>query len=567
MQASLGRHKHGLPFSFGGEFMVRYFELVLNLPRSASQTWLVQRHPGHHSWSQDELDAALLKAVAGLSRVANVTAEAGSSNPEPCSGTEAFTPCRDETGALAAAGLQMQIDTAPSGRRVTLVKRVSYSPAVSVCELLYEAPLETDAPLSKAFEAVPHALKQTLAEAGELAPLSAHAYMRECWQWQADDGITVEIALEQGAAGPTDSQAPLPREIRLTTPFVEDATAPALAALFRAANELIAALPAFPVLRAGRYDTGEDGDQGDHGDQPEANPARATPIDLTGLSTPHAALIAIGNNLAEHWFGNDAGVRDTISVEFVHQLRVSQRRLKTAMRIFPHWADEDWKTRIAPDLKWLGGVLGEARDWDVFVDTTLPALAAADADNERWTPTRERANLRRLEARERVQAAVASTRYAQLALAWLEWLSVLPSREPPAKGKDQSLHAYAKKRVRKYYKRLVSAPNLTTLDATARHKERIQAKYLRYTLEFFDSIASRKTRAKCTKTVSRLQSVLGDGNDVAVALGYLETLDVEPYQCGFARGWGEAAKRYTAQEGERVLRSLIKPKISRGGAE
>jgi CHAD domain-containing protein len=371
------------------------------------------------------------------------------------------------------------------------------------------------------------------------------------------DGIVVDIVFERSTASAED-EAPPHRELRLTTPYVENAVGASLTALFAMANELVAALPAFPVLRTAldrAYDVGS---------TPEPTPARAAPIDLTGISTPHAALIAIGRNLADHWFGNDAGVRDAVSTEFVHQMRVAQRRLRTAMRIFPHWTDDLSTTRIAPDLKWLGAVLGDARDWDVFVDSTLPTLAAADADRTRWNTTRETANARRLEARERVQAAAGSTRYARLALAWLEWLSALPSREPPAKAADVSLRAYAKKRVHKYYERLMSAPKLTTLDDEARHKERIQAKYLRYTLEFFESIASPKTRSETAKTVSRMQGVLGDGNDAAVALCYLEQLEVEPYQSGFARGWCEATKRYTAQEGEHLLRSLRKPKITGG---
>jgi CHAD domain-containing protein len=246
-------------------------------------------------------------------------------------------------------------------------------------------------------------------------------------------------------------------------------------------------------------------------------------------------------------------------------MRIAQRRLRTALRIFPHWEDDAWKTRVAPDLKWLGTVLGEARDWDVFVDSSLPALAAADADSARWIATRESADALRLEAREGVQTAMGSARYAQLALAWLEWLSGLPSREPPGKAADTSLCAYAQKRVRKYYRRLISAPKLTTLDESARHKERIQAKYLRYTLEFFESIASQKTRRESAKTVARMQTVLGDGNDAAVALRYLQQIDAPPYQSGFAHGWCEASKRYTAQEGERLLRRLRKPKIT-GGA-
>jgi CHAD domain-containing protein len=92
---------------------------------------------------------------------------------------------------------------------------------------------------------------------------------------------------------------------------------------------------------------------------------------------------------------------------------------------------------------------------------------------------------------------------------------------------------------------------------------RINAKYLRYTLEFFAPITSRRTRMDTARTLGRLQSVLGDGNDAAVALRFLEGMHAEPYQLGFARGWCEAVKRYTAKEGERLLRDLRPPKIAR----
>lgn len=550
--------------------MVRVFDMVLDVPHRAAAAWSALLESRHHAQTAHTLDASLIHALDTLPRVTRACRDDGSTSPSghdslPASEKDVATQLTsvrlDHEGALAASGLRVQVETVANKRRMLVSRHTLFSPGMMMCEALFDTQLEGDASPESALAGAPDSVRHALKSAEDLAPGVTLACERHCWQWQGADDIVVAIVFDQIAMQPP-SVAPPRRELRLSAPYLEDAEGPTLATVFALAHELVAVLPAFPALRPAFDQACEGADLS----VTPSTPARATPIDLTGRSTPQAALIAICHNVAEHWFGNDAGVRDAISVELVHQLRVSQRRLKTALRIFPHWTDDTWKTRIAPDLKWLGGILGEARDWDVFVDSTLPALATADADNERWNSTRERANLRRLEARERVQAAVASTRYAQLALAWLEWLSVLPSREPPAKGKDQLLHAYAKKRVRKYYDRLASAPKLTTLDDKARHKERIQAKYLRYALEFFESIASRKTRGECAKTVSRLQSVLGDGNDVAVALGYLEALDVEPYQAGFARGWCEAVKRHTAQEGERLLRSLRKPKISRGGA-
>jgi CHAD domain-containing protein len=539
--------------------MGRVLEIVLDVPQSALHAWSVQHERSRRARTPERLDATLIKALGELPQAARAV-RTNSAGAESRDVAARVTSTRfQQTEKMAEAGLQVTLETSPDARRVVVCQQTYCSPGVTVREILYEAPLDADAPVSSAFAAAPEKHRHLLADAGDLAPLTPLACERDGWQWPAADGVVIDIVFNRFLPS-TGGDAALSRELRLTTPFVDDAPGPSLTALFAAACTLVAALPAFPVLRTA-FDPASDAT----GVHEATEPARATSIDLAGISTPQVALIAIGHSLAEQWFGNDAGVRDAVSTEFVHQMRIAQRRLRTALRIFPHWEDDAWKTRVAPDLKWLGTVLGDARDWDVFVDSTLPALAAADADSARWSTIRESAGIRRLEAREGVQTAMRSARYAQLALAWLEWLSGLPSLEPPGKAADTSLRAYAQKRVRKYYKRLISAPKLTTLDEKARHKERIQAKYLRYTLEFFESITSQKTRKESAKTVTRMQGVLGDGNDAAVALRFLQQIDAPPYQSGFAHGWCEASKRYTAQEGERLLRNFRKPKIT-GGA-
>ena len=549
--------------------MARIFEVALDVPQSAAQAWALQHAQNRRARAVESLDIALVNALAQLPRVVLRL----DTDPDPSGagsrvdGAQVTTTCFDGSDRLSAAGMLVMLDTSPGARCVAVVQRARYSPGVAVCEILHEAPLEAGAPMSGAFTAATDKLRHTLGDVGNFVPLATLTFMRHHWQWSGEEGIVVDIVLDLAVA-PTQDGEPLLREFRLTTAYVEDDVASSLTALFAIANELVAAVPAFPVLRPvlDRMRDAADTSGSDARDEPTARPVCAAPINLAAISTPHAALTAIGDNLADHWFGNDAGVRDAVNTEFVHQMRVAQRRLRTALRIFPHWADDAWKTRVAPDLKWLGSVLGDARDWDVFVDSTLPALAAADTDSAGWDATRESAAARRLEARERVQTALASARYAHLALAWLEWLSGLPSREPPVKAAAHSLRTYANKRVAMYYKRLADAPKLTTLDEKSRHKERIQAKYLRYALEFFESIASHKTRSKSARTVARMQSVLGDGNDAAVALRFLAQVDAPPYQSGFTRGWCEASKRYAAQEGERLLRRLRKPKVTGGAA-
>jgi CHAD domain-containing protein len=347
--------------------------------------------------------------------------------------------------------------------------------------------------------------------------------------------------------------------LRVSAPWPEgEGEGPIVDALFACARELIGALPAFVRVTDALERAAAGNVIGD------AQAVKAEAVDLTGAVTAETALVAVGRNISAQWFGNDAGVRDSANGEFIHQMRVAQRRLRTAMRIFSRWRDDTWTSRIEPELKWLGGLLGDARDRDVFVDSTLPALAAADVESGRWDAIRDEANAQRLAARARLREALASPRYALAALAWLQWLDALARRARIIGEAGHSLHRHAKKRVRRYYEKLASTPKLTAIDEASRHRARINAKYLRYTIEFFATLTSRRTRQEGARTLARLQGVLGDGNDAAVALRYLERMDAEPYQLGFARGWCEAVKRYTAKEGERLLRELGEPKVSRG---
>lgn len=472
------------------------------------------------------------------------------------------------------AGWRVMLEESHDGRRVVASRAVAFVPGVMLRETVSDAPLEPGTPLTLS-DALPPALKDAIGTASQLAPSPALAIHRTVWRWSEPDGCPVDIALHDALDAPgsdasNESNAPPGFcELHLcapcdnvqgergSSPAARDFDLPeaALRSLFAAAQTLVDLLPVLPSLT--------DAYARACGAPASNDPVRAARIDLADARTPHEALIVIGCNVARQWFGNERGVRESSTTEFVHQTRVALRRLKTLMKTFPRWADEPWRTRVDPDLKWIGEILGQARDLDVFVETTLPALAGADVDASVWSGVLAAAEARRADVRARLQEALRSRRHAQLSLAWLDWLASLPfSAGPPAMA-GRPLGEYAAKRVLKHYKRLTAKPALSSLDAAARHRRRIEAKRLRYTLEFFESLASKKTRRQVAKQLGHIQSVLGDGSDAAAALRFLEQLDVPAYQQGFARGWCEAVNRCAAQEAERLLRELPKPKIVR----
>ncbi|KND56757.1 Adenylate cyclase [Candidatus Paraburkholderia schumanniana] len=326
-------------------------------------------------------------------------------------------------------------------------------------------------------------------------------------EWRIDAGGTDILAtFEPDGAERT--------ALRLAAPAANGA----LDAIFALAGEIVDAAPICIAPREAH--------------EPETGPVHASKLDLPRTATRREAFVAIAASVAEQWFGNETAAHEGLGDEHIHQLRVAQRRLKTLLKLFRDYVDEAWNTRIAPDPKWFGDLLADARDWDVLTDRTLPAWAQADDNPARWQAPIAAADVKRRVARDRVRDALASKRYARLMLAFVEWLARFASQEDDVPIR---FVGYAEKRIRKDYRRIADVPDLVSLEPHERHRVRIHAKRLRYALEFFRSIISKRTRTETARLLGELQTVLGEANDAAVAADRLASIpEATDYQRGFA---------------------------------
>ncbi|RQZ43319.1 CHAD domain-containing protein [Burkholderia sp. Bp9099] len=463
------------------------------------------------------------------------------------------------------------IESNAHGRRVVASRTKAFAPGVVERELFdaehagiavatpASAPIaDADAPQAtgEGDRVTPDAVAEAASAASSgPAPLRLVSERRR-GRWADDSGVVVEMTLDDIILHRGTEPPRRQVELRLAAPDWETVAArtAALRALFAAARELSGAWPAFVQLTSVI-------DRACAGEPAVARPVKAQLVDLTGIRTQRAALFALSGDIAAQWLGNEGGVLDRDDPEFVHQMRVALRRLRTLMRFFPRFADEQWKDTFGADLRWVASLLGTVRDWDVFSTESLPALIAADGGSADWDGTLDAARVQATAARVELRQALHSARYARLTLGWLEWLSALAL--PPAAGDDDtpSLRRHATKRVRRLFGHLYASPSLTSLDTAARHQVRIDAKRLRYALEFFASLASRRTRNETVKTLARVQSVLGEANDTIVALHHLEQLAAPAYQLGFVRGYGAALEQRAARDAEALLASLRPPKL------
>jgi CHAD domain-containing protein len=456
--------------------MSRVVEIVLDVPACAA-------HTGHRR-TLGAVSAQQASCPGGVSEALGQALSRATQFSPRLSRVENAAPMSiypmDLSGRLTEAGWGAWVEASSGGWRLIVSCVEPHSPAVAVREIVCDARLEAGVPFTHYVSGLPSKLQQALESAGAFVPLHGVPQVRRTrWRWMAQDGLIVELVLNAFDVA-MRSTLTLCCELRLSAYREGSANAssegeqpdslePAIHALFAAAQVVLAELPAFPVIESVLEGTRRNREEADE-------PVRAMPVDLIDVHTPHAALIAISANLAHQWFGNERGVREGATTEFVHQMRVAQRRLRTTLRIFSAWADADWTTRVVPELRWLGKRLGEVRDLDVFTDSTLPALAAADLDVSTWSTVLAEAAALRSDARQHLQAAMGSRRYAQLSLTWLAWLAELPLRGVPDSTAGVTLREFVKRRVRKHFKRLTGTSKLSELDAHARHCRRIEAK-------------------------------------------------------------------------------------------
>ncbi|MDN7876351.1 CHAD domain-containing protein [Burkholderia aenigmatica] len=483
-------------------------------------------------------------------------------------------PCQIEEAELSpGASWWTWVESNAHGRRVVASRTKAFAPGVTERELFdaEHAGIAVSMPLpvpeaAVAAEAgavageVDGAAPDTTGRAEEAGTQPESSALRlvserRRGRWADDSGVVVEMTLDDVTLHRGSEPPRRFVELRLTAPDWETlpARTAALHALFAAARELSGAWPAFVQLTSVI-------DRACAAEPAAGGPVKARLVDLTGVRTQRAALFALSGDITAQWLGNEGGVLEHDDPEFVHQMRVALRRLRTLMRFFPLFADRQWRDTLGVDLRWLAALLGTVRDWDVFATESLPALIAADGGDGEWNGTLDAARAQCAAARVELRQALHSARYARLTLGWLEWLSSLAL--PPAEAGDApSLRRHATKRVRRLFGHLYASPSLTSLDTAARHQVRIDAKRLRYALEFFASLASRRTRTETVKTLTRVQSVLGEANDTMVALHHLEKLAAPPYQLGFVRGYGAALEQRAARDAETLLASLRPPKL------
>ncbi len=369
-----------------------------------------------------------------------------------------------------------------------------------------------------------------------LAPVVATDFRRTSWRLEPGPGSRLEVSLDEGrivARG---------RELPVAEIEIEVLEGPASAA-FDLAEALAGTLAARPepasklarglALAAGR-----------------PSPVHAGAAPVADAPDAREAARRVACACLAHAQANEAGVLASGDVEFVHQLRVALRRLRSALRLFRDALPPGEVAPFVQALRESAAVLGRCRDWDVFVTQTLPPLVAAQGDARAARALLARARARQRAARAAAREAIASPRHGLAMIRLARWLAA-PAE--PAEGAEP-LKDDASRRLRKGARAIeAGAAAFASLDGAGRHRLRILVKRQRYAAEFLGPLFRAARVKRHVRALSRVQESLGLANDCANALAHVAELAPPPDFLAFARGWFAAREAAGIEDAARCL--------------
>jgi CHAD domain-containing protein len=275
------------------------------------------------------------------------------------------------------------------------------------------------------------------------------------------------------------------------------------------------------------------------------------------------------HNCLSQFLGNLPALASGDGVEAVHQMRVAMRRLRSALGLFNRDLPCAEFQDLRAESRRIAAVLGEARDWDVFVDTLRAGLLPRFADEPGLDKLLRAAQAKADAGRAAVLHLVGDKTTTRFALVVERIAAERGWRRSAADDRLRRLSepvvAFAASSLdrldRKVRRR---GRHFRSLTSEKRHALRIALKDLRYATEFFGPLfhpaAAAERYADKAKT---LQDLLGGLNDAAIAQRLIKELDGSASQdfafaAGVAAGWCARASVGDALSLAKAWRSLVR---------
>ncbi len=452
---------------------------------------------------------------------------------------------------LQRQGLTLRVRE-QEGRYIQTVKRGELNGADVLTRGEWEDPLAEDRPDPDAAQSggqLPDGV------AGDLQPVFATDVTRTTVGIEPAPSTRIEAAIDEGEIRAANGNHAEPiSEIELELKSGD------AAALYDVAMQLLEVAPVHiePRSKSERgYGLGKSA---------EAAPSavHANTVVLDPAMTAEAALQKIGRSCLADLLHNEPAALAG-QPEGVHQMRVAVRRLRSAIAAFKHLLPVEDRRWISVELKWLVDTLGAARNLDAFATDLLPPAKAALPHEPGMDDLAAALESSRRTAYDRVKEAVLSERHAAGMLRLSHWFefgwhdqSGTEAAEMLTAPIGNVAPGLLDRRWRQLRRRSKGFGRQTP---RRRHKLRIAAKKLRYTVELLEGLFDQNDVQRFVKRLKRSQDKLGYANDVRVAHDIVHELSLGAAPGSVVADAGARLLDYHEQaqaSGERKLRKRLR---------
>jgi len=237
---------------------------------------------------------------------------------------------------------------------------------------------------------------------------------------------------------------------------------------------------------------------------------------LGELATPSEAFSAVVAAALTQAGANARGVAQGTDPEYLHQMRVGLRRLRSALVAFRGLAPKKAAKPIAERLRALMPPLGAARDWDVFCEGLVRQGTQEPERAPALAPLLASARAKRASARRHARRAAGSPELQAFLMRSLHWVN--DGRWKTVRKNEGPLGEFAAAALERLHRKtLKAARKIDWTDPARRHRLRIRVKRLRYACDFFAASFAGAAAQPYLKRLAALQDILGDLNDISVA--------------------------------------------------
>jgi triphosphatase len=266
------------------------------------------------------------------------------------------------------------------------------------------------------------------------------------------------------------------------------------------------------------------------------------PFDLKPDMTVEESLRKIGLGGLRLFLRNELAALAGVS-DGVHQMRVSIRRLRSAVAIMKRMLPQEQYEWVSQELRWLANILAPARNWDVLSSSLLPPVRSALPNDQDLIELCRICERERRSAYQSADAAIRSRQYTAALLKLSLWFASCSWRNQSVSQQSALLMApigtVAPSLIGRRYKQVKKAADqFDELTPQQRHEFRIAVKKLRYTIEFLKDLFDSDQVAHFVQRLRPLQDDAGYANDVRVAHELLTDLQVSRGPVPVARAAG-----------------------------